>query len=173
MTDPASEYTPLDLQQRYRTQATRVWFATAGVVAIWVAAIVVAPLIAPGTGASPIYSFFSYICHQMPERSLHIGAHQMAVCSRCFGVYFGLLAGIVVYPLWRSIDEIDPIPRFWLFLSLFPISIDWSLTVFGIWENTHVSRFITGTILGFACATFIVPALAEIVRNLSTPRRAQ
>ena len=173
MTDPASDYTPLDLQRRIRTQAMRVWSVTIGVVAIWVGAIVLAALLAPTSFSSPIYSFFSYICHQMPDRSLHIGAHQMAVCSRCFGVYFGLLAGIVIYPLWRSIDEIDPIPRFWLFLSLIPITIDWSLTVFGIWENTHVSRLLTGSILGFACATFIVPALVEIVRNLSSRPRTQ
>jgi uncharacterized membrane protein len=55
-----------------------------------------------------------------------------------------------------------------------PISIDWSLTIFGIWENTHVSRFVTGAILGIACATYIVPALVEVVRNLSYRRiRAQ
>ena len=176
MTDPAAEYTPLDLQSRFRTQAMRVWFATIAVVIVWVGAILLAPVLAP-TGAesfsSPIYSFFSYVCHQIPERSFHIADHQMAVCSRCFGVYFGLLVGIVIYPLWRSIDEIDPIPRFWLFLSLVPITIDWSLTIFGIWENTQVSRFITGSILGFACATFIVPALVEIVRNLSVRPRTQ
>jgi uncharacterized membrane protein len=81
-----------------------------------------------------------------------------------------LLAGILIYPLWRSIDDIDAIPRIWLFLSLVPISIDWSLTIFGIWENTHVSRFVTGGILGIACATYIVPALVEVVRNLSYRR---
>ena len=45
-----------------------------------------------------------------------------------------------------------------------PIAIDWSLGAFGIWENTHLSRFITGLILGAACAIYIVPALVEIFR---------
>lgn len=176
MTEPAEHYAPLDVQERFRTQAIRVWLATVAVVLIWVALIVGAPvLLSNGFSniSSPLYTFFSYICHQMPDRSLHLAGHEMAVCSRCFGVYFGLMAGILIYPLWRPIDQIEPIPRFWLFLSLIPITIDWSLTMFGIWENTHVSRLLTGLILGLACATFIVPALIEIVRNLSNRRLAK
>jgi uncharacterized membrane protein len=77
------------------------------------------------------------------------------------------LFGFAIYPLWRRIDDIEPLPKMWLFLSLIPITIDWSLTVFGIWENTHLSRFVTGLILGTACATFIVPSIVEITRNLT------
>jgi uncharacterized membrane protein len=82
-------------------------------------------------------------------------------------VYFGLLTGLVVYPLIRGVDDIEPLPRIWLFASMVPIAIDWSLGVFGIWENNHASRFITGLILGFTCAVYILPALVEIVRNFS------
>lgn len=174
MTEPAANYISLDLQKRFRAQAVRVWIITAAVVLVWLSAIVAAPILFASnltSISSPIYTFFSYICHQISDRSIHIDGHQMAVCSRCFGVYFGLVAGILVYPLWRSIDEIEPIPRFWLFLSLIPISVDWSLTIFGIWENTHLSRFVTGMILGATCATYIVPALVEVVRNLSARRR--
>ncbi len=140
------------------------------VVLVWVSLILIAPIArANGFNAlsSPLYHFFSFICHQIPERSFHVEGEQFAVCSRCFGVYLGLILGFVIYPLWRNISEIEPLRRFWLFLSLIPISIDWSLTIFGIWENTQLSRLITGLILGFACATFIVPALVEIARNLS------
>lgn len=163
MTEPASSYMSLDIQRRHRTQAWRVWIITALIVLVWVGSIVAAPLL----GLSSVYSFFSYVCHQMPDRSLHLDGHSMAVCTRCFGVYFGLAAGVLIYPLWRPIEEIEPIRRFWLFLSLIPVTIDWSLTVFEIWENTHLSRFVTGMILGVACATFIVPALVEVTRNFS------
>lgn len=175
MTEPAANYISLDLQKRFRTQAVRVWIITAAIVLIWLGTIIAAPILSSSNLSiisSPIYTFFSYICHQLSDRSLHIAGHQMAVCSRCFGVYFGLAAGVLAYPLWRSIDEIEPIPRFWLFLSLIPISVDWSLTILGIWENTHLSRFVTGMILGATCATYIVPALIEIVRNLSARRLA-
>lgn len=146
------------------------------VVLVWVLLILLAP-IAKANGlvaiSSPLYHFFSFICHQISQRSFLVEGEQFAVCSRCFGVYFGLLFGFAVYPLWRPVDEIEPLPRVWLFLSLIPISIDWSLGIFGIWENTHLSRFVTGLILGVACATFIMPALVEITRNLTANTHAK
>ena len=163
MSADASTYTSADMQSRLRTQAYRVWIVTALALLLWVAMIVAAPVL----HLSGVHSFFGYICHQIPERSFHIAGEQFAVCSRCFGVYFGLLLGVVVFPLWRHVEETEPIARVWLFASLVPITVDWSLAVFGIWENTHLSRFVTGLILGLACATFILPALVEIIRNLS------
>ncbi len=169
-----ANYTPVDLAVRFRRQAWRVWAIGLGIVFIWVFATVIAPL-AKANGlislSSSLYGFFSYACHQIPHRSFHIFGEQFAVCSRCFGVYFGLFFGFAIYPIWRNIDEIEPLARFWLFLSLIPITVDWALTIFGIWENNHASRFITGLILGLACATFIVPALVEITRNLTYHRR--
>ena len=176
MTEEVQQYIPIDLRQELRSQAFRVWLTGCGITLAWVALIVIAPL-AKANGltsvSTPLYTFYSFICHQIPGRSFHIEGEQFGVCSRCFGVYFGLLLGYAVYPLWRSIDEIEPIPRIWLFLSLIPIGVDWSLTIFGFWENTFTSRFITGLILGIACATFIVPATVEITRNLTLRRGAK
>lgn len=169
MSRPIGNYTPQSFLPQQRRQSWKVWSIGLAVVAGWTFLILLAPLARLGgaeTLAAPVYAFFSYICHQQPERSFHLDAHQFAVCSRCFGVYFGLFAGVAIYPLFRRIEEIEPFPRIWLFLAMIPIGIDWSLGVFGIWENTHLSRFITGTILGAACGIFIVPALVEIFRNL-------
>lgn len=153
-----------------RTQAFKVWAIAVTLVGVWVAAAVL-PAIFAGAGenalAAPFYKFFGFLCHQIPERSFHILEHQLAVCSRCFGVYFGLLAGLLIYPAIRGIEVIEPLPRLWLFASMVPIAVDWSLGVFGIWENNHTSRFVTGLILGVACAIYIVPALVEITRNFS------
>ncbi|MDI1240367.1 MAG: DUF2085 domain-containing protein [bacterium] len=170
MTQPAESYVPI---AKIRTQSYRSWAIALTVVAVWLLMIVLPPILAASgnTGiSSPLYHFFSYICHQMPARSFHLMDHQLTVCSRCFGVYFGLLFGIAIYPLWRSVENIDPLPRMWLFASMVPIAIDWSLGVFGIWENNHFSRFVTGLILGLGCATYIMPALVEIVRNISGGR---
>lgn len=167
MAEPAENYVPQFMADRMRRQAFWVWGAFSLLVLGWLLLTLIPP-IALANGheglSAPIYNFFSYICHQMDARSLHIEGHKLGVCSRCFGVYFGLFFGFVVYPLWRRVEDIEPLPRFWLFLAMAPISIDWSLGVFDIWENTHLSRFITGLILGFACATYIIPALVEIFR---------
>jgi uncharacterized membrane protein len=167
---PLESYIPQTIAGRLHSQAVKVWIITSSIILIWLILIVGAPVLkASGyqSISSPIYGFFSYICHQMPSRSFFIDGEEFAVCSRCFGVYLGLLVGFLIYPFWRTVDEIEPLPRFWLFLSLIPIGVDWSLGVFGIWENTFTSRFITGLILGLACATFMMPALVEITRNLT------
>lgn len=173
MTEPAENYVSVERQSALRAQAFRVWTVTLVIVGVWLSLIVLPALTFGSAFSSNLYYFFSHVCHQMSERSFHIGEHQLAVCSRCFGVYFGLLAGLIAYPFWRSVEDVEPLPRIWLFASMVPIGIDWSLGVFGIWENNHASRFITGLILGFACATYIIPAVVEIVRNLTMPKTAR
>jgi uncharacterized membrane protein len=169
MSQPIENYIPQDFTERFRRQAWKVWTISLLVVFLWVFLILLAPF-AKANGfeslSLTIYTFFGVICHQIDSRSFHVENHQFAVCARCFGVYFGLFFGFLIYPVLRKVDEIEPLPRFWLFLAMVPIGIDWSLGIFGIWENTHLSRFLTGLILGAACAIFIVPALVEIFRYL-------
>ena len=177
----ADNYIPLEIKHRLRSQAWRVWCIGTAVVLLWLGLIVAAPVAkadAITSVSAPIYSFFSYLCHQIDGRSLHVDGEKLAVCSRCFGVYVGLLAGFIAYPFWRGVDNLQMMPKFWLFLACVPAAVDWSLTIFGIWDNTHLSRFLTGGLLGFACGTFIVPSLVEITRNFTlrrgtlTPRKA-
>lgn len=173
MSEPKNTIQTYRGKQGTKDQDVKVWALSAVIVFVWLGFIIVAPLLAAGgetVAASSIYHFFGFICHQMPDRSFFLDGHKLAVCSRCFGVYSGLLAGFAAYPLWRSIDNIEPLPRFWLLASMVPIGVDWSLTIFGIWENTFLTRFITGAILGVACATYIIPALIEIARNLKRVR---
>lgn len=173
MPEAIENYQPLKIGEKFRKQAWKVWTISALVVFLWVFLIIFAPFAQANNWtqiSAPIYKFFSYLCHQMSERSFHFHEHQFAVCARCFGVYFGLFLGFLIYPLFRKIEEIEPLPRFWLFLALIPIGIDWTLGVFRVWENTHLSRFFTGIILGIACAVFIVPALVELVRLLTVKR---
>lgn len=170
MSEPAENYIPLSVQAAIRRKAWRVWAIGLSVVFAWALLIIIDPLAKAygfaGIGSS-LDSFYHFVCHRISERSFHIAGEQFGVCSRCSGVYFGLFLGFAIYPLWRQIEEVEPLARFWLFLSLIPIAVDWSLTIFGIWENTQLSRFLTGLVLGIACATYIVPAIVEISRNLT------
>ncbi|MBX3288056.1 MAG: DUF2085 domain-containing protein [Acidobacteria bacterium] len=162
-------------REQLKKKAYRAWFIVALIAAVWALATVlpaILPHVSETITGSSFFRFFGYICHQMPERSFHIGVHQFGVCSRCFGVYFGVAAGVLAYPLWRNVDEIEPLPRIWLFASIIPMGIDWSMGMLGIWENNHLSRFVTGLILGVGCSTYIVPAVVEITFNLSQSRRS-
>ena len=169
MNQPLENYIPQNFTQKFRRQAWKVWTISMLVVLAWVFLILLAPL-AKANGfealSASIYKGFGVICHQMEWRSFYVEGHPFAVCARCFGVYFGLLFGFLLYPFLRRIENIEPFSRIWLFLAMIPITIDWALGAFGIWENTHLSRFVSGGILGAACAVFIVPALVEIFRYL-------
>lgn len=165
MPESIENYNPQNMIAIQKRQAVWVWGVALAVVLIWVAAIVFAPVFEDNgikSVSQPIYRFFSFMCHQISSRSFHYDNHQFAVCARCFGFYAGFLLGFVVYPFFRELNNTDSFPRFWLFAAMVPMGIDFSLTFFGIWENTHLTRTITGLILGFACAFFIIPALVEI-----------
>ncbi len=169
-------YVPQNLAVKMRRQAFVVWSVFALLIFAWIFLIVLAP-IAEASGsksvAQPIYKFFSFICHQIDGRSFHVEEHPLAVCSRCFGVYCGLLFGFLTYPLIRRIEETEPFPRFWLFLAMIPMGVDWSLGFFDVWANTHWSRFFTGAILGAACGLFIVPALVELFQLAASRRQGK
>ncbi len=170
----AENYTPQNHIEKLRKRAYFSWFIATVLVLIWLLLIISAPMFEASENqiiSQPIYKFFSFICHQIDNRSFHIVAHKFGVCSRCFGVYVGLFAGIIIYPIFRKIEENEPLPRIWLFLAMIPIGIDWTLGYFNIWENTHLSRLITGAILGIACGVFLLPAFADINQLLLARNR--
>lgn len=174
MPETIENYTPQIVIKELKKRAIIAWSVGFLIAFVWVFLILLAPVAEANNSpnvSSPIYTFFSYLCHQIPSRSFHLEIHAFAVCSRCFGVYFGLLFGFIIYPFFRPVNETEPLSRIWLFLALIPIGVDWSLGVFGIWENTHWSRLVTGMILGAACAVFIIPALVEIFQLLLGKKR--
>jgi len=138
-------------------------------------AIIAAPL-ALSSGrllwALPIYHAFSLVCHQIPERSFFIAGHPFAVCARCFGLYAGFTLATLAYPLISSLKKTDAPPRRWLFLAAVPLVIDYALGLFGIWNNTHSSRFITGALLGSVAVFYTMPGLLDLGLRL-TGRKAQ
>lgn len=148
-----------------RRRALLAWGAiSVGALAL-VGAIALAPvMLANGWTAAGqvLYQSFHAVCHQMPERSFYIGSHPLAVCARCAGLYAGTAAGALCYPLLRSLARTDAPAREWLFLAVLPSAIDFGLGVTGLWENTHLSRFLTALLLGAAAAFYIVPGFVDL-----------
>jgi uncharacterized membrane protein len=152
------------------------WLVSAVTVAALVSLILIAP-VAAASGhngvAYGIYRAFGTLCHQMPERSYFIEGHKFAVCSRCTGIYAGFAFTLLVYPLVRSLRNIATPPRSVLILAALPLAIDFSLTFFGIWENTHTSRLLTGALLGSVAVFYVMPGIIDLsLRSLTkqTPR---
>src|SRR5882724_2266014 len=109
-----------------------------------------------------IYRAFSYVCYQIPERSFFIAENQFAVCARCTGLYAGFTLATVVYPLVRSLRQIEAPPRKWLFFAAAPLAIDFTVGYLGIWDNTHFSRFATGVLLGSVAVFYVMPGLMDL-----------
>lgn len=145
-----------------------VWGSTATLLLVVLALIVAAPLLlAHGheLAGQAIYQAFSRACHQIPGRSFHVAGHPLAVCARCTGIYAGLTAGVLLFPLMRPLRSAQTPTRFWLLAAFVPTALDFSLGLFGIWHNTHLSRFVTGALLGAVAAFFIVPGLVDLSRT--------
>ena len=154
---------------------TIIWVISATLALAILAAIIGAPLLqASGhpAFAIKIYRAFSFVCHQIPERSFHLHGNKFAVCSRCTGIYAGIALATLAYPLARSLRRTEPPRLVWLFLAAAPLAIDWSLGYFSIWQNNHVSRFATGFLLGAVVIFYILPGLIELSWRVSRRRYA-
>jgi uncharacterized membrane protein len=177
MPELISEYVPQlvsDEESARRVRRVRAaWGAALGVAGGLVALIVAAPLLRAGGAvmwADSIYKAFGMVCHQMDARSFHVEGFQLAVCARCFGLYVGALAGVAAYPLARPLTRRDMPGRAWLLAASLPTAVDFALGFFGVWENTHLSRFLTALLLGAVTAFYIVPGIVDLSLTL---RRGQ
>jgi uncharacterized membrane protein len=164
---PANEYVPQCAPPETARGARLVWGALATLSLVILALVFAAPLLLAHGYVQPssfIYRAFSFLCHQIPERSFHLEGHALGVCARCTGIYAGFAASVLFYPVVRSLGRADSPSRLWLLLACVPIAVDFALGYFGVWENTHFSRFATGAIFGAACALFVVPGFLDLGR---------
>jgi uncharacterized membrane protein len=144
-----------------------IWAITATLVLVFISLIVAAPVAhAHGYNSSAfvLYEMFGRVCHQIPERAFQIEGHPFAVCARCTGIYFGFAAGVLVFPLVRSLSRVDTPARKWLLLATVPTLLDFSLGFFRLLENTHWSRSLTGALLGAVAAFYVLPGLVDLSR---------
>lgn len=152
-----------------------VWASTATLTLVFVSLVVVAPVaLASGhdTLALVIYRAFSRVCHQIPERSFYVAGHPLAACARCTGIYFGFAAGVVLYPLVRSLKRVDAPARKWLLVALLPMALDFALDFLGVRGNTHLTRSLTGALAGAVTAFYVLPGLMDLSR-MSLSRSAK
>ena len=93
---------------------------------------------------------FFGICHQIPERTFFVNDLPMAVNSRCFGIFAGLLAGWAAIPMLTPGLRGGKWPLRILVMAIAIQFIDYSGNLLQWWSNTNESRFLLGIILGFS-----------------------
>jgi uncharacterized membrane protein len=118
----------------------------------WLALIVFAPFL-PVPLAGIAYLAGSLICHQLPERSFHIGGVQLVVCARCVGIYAGAMAATLT---GRRVSRLTP--KSILMVGALPTVVTVALEWTALWSSSNLVRFFAGAPLGFAVA-FVVAAV--------------
>ncbi|MDR9387459.1 MAG: DUF2085 domain-containing protein [Balneolaceae bacterium] len=108
------------------------------------------------------YIAFSAVCHALADRTYLYDGIQMAVNSRCFGIFSGLMWGawlhalIPLFAVW--LETIWPKRLAWVALGWFGVQvIDVAGNQIGWWVNTLDSR----AILGFGFGLFLVYSIQE------------
>ena len=136
--------------------------------AAWLLLILAAPFLPTMLSAS-VYAVGSLVCHQLPERSFHIGAFQLPVCARCVGIYGGAAIGALVVVAQSTLDARRPRPgamlhraRWILVVGALPTAITVALESAGSWPTTNVVRAVAGFPLGLVAALVVTSALATI-----------
>jgi len=151
-----------------RLRARVIYLSLLMTLLIWMGMIVAAPLLrARGylLLSSLLYQSFSMICHQIPDRCWKLDGLPLGVCARCTGIYAGFLLGISIYPFLRAIENPSLPARRWLVLSVIPMIIDFGGGLIGLFDNTHLSRAVTGAIAGFGAAYYIIPGFVSTFRE--------
>ena len=115
------------------------------------------------------------LCHQLPARSFFGGGHQLPVCARDTGIYFGFVISMFVLAAIDRGRHRGELPRRWV------LAIGVALVGFLAWDGvteyaglrttTNGLRLITGLGLGFALTLVVMPLLRSQLWRRVDPGR--
>jgi len=91
----------------------------------------------------------------------------MAVCSRCFGIYLGMMLGVLFYPLIRSFDFSRVVHRRYIMLASLPMVGDVALLAVEAYPPLLWLKALTGMFFGFALPFYVLPALYQMLGRWS------
>jgi len=126
---------------------------------IWVA--VAALLFVAGTYAVPLQVAYAPLCHQQEARSFAVGDGHQAVCSRCAGLYWGGVAGLLAAILLLSGGRRRPGP-IWLMLFAIPTLLDAAAHWLGLPSLAALPRFLLALPLGFVAGLVLADAVGDL-----------
>lgn len=140
-----------------------------------IGAIVLAPLlkVRHPQWSGFLYVLFAPFCHQIPARCFQLAGFPMAVCARCFGIYAGFGAGLILYPFRRGFRDVRP-PAMRAFLLISgSIAIDVVGHMLSLWASSPRFRFglavLWGTFLPFFFVSGLVDAWDQVRRRQRGP----
>jgi uncharacterized membrane protein len=107
-----------------------------------------------------MFGMFRALCHQRPERTLTILGAPMVVCSRCAGLYLGVVLGVAL-PLPR---RLLPYGRALVIGAIAVATLDVLTQDLGLHAPFHPVRLATGLLLGWTGCAFMIGTLRRSPR---------
>jgi uncharacterized membrane protein len=108
---------------------------------------------------------FAAICHRLPERTIELAGVAMPLCSRCAGIFAGLSLGVLICWPRPTLKQ----ARLALLGAGLLMVADIIIQDLGVHPLWHVTRLITGGLLGYVAATALMSAIMR-ERGLVGPR---
>lgn len=103
---------------------------------------------------------FRKLCHQQSGRSFSVDGNNMAVCTRCFGIYAGLCCTALVGMLYPRGIRVSLKSALWVAGLVFLLNTaDVAGNFIGWWTNTGPSRFAAGLLAGGSLILIIFTAV--------------
>jgi uncharacterized membrane protein len=106
-----------------------------------------------------LHLVYGWLCHQLPERSPHLGEQVFPLCYRCAGLHLGLLAAFLYLTLsggWRRRFP-ERTVALGLCGLLVPLMVDGGGNLLGLWSTPGWLRSATGLSAGVALPLLLVP----------------
>ena len=100
---------------------------------------------------------FRMMCHGRVERCFELFGVPMPICARCTGIYLGLFAGLIAFPVMRWLRERTM--RVIALLAIVPLGLDGVTQLLGFRESVNPLRVATGLIAGMAFGLWILSAV--------------
>lgn len=125
----------------------------------WVAALpwLAALPKAPGPFRRLVRLVYLGLCHHEPTRTLVLSGEPMCVCSRCAGLYLGLTVGFLFGSLGVADNRFSR-----LFIAAMTMTVlDVGTQDLGLHPPWHVVRLLTGLLLGWSVAAWMVAATSR------------
>ena len=119
------------------------------------------------------------ICHQIPDRTIHIDGTPLPLCARCTGIYLGALMGLTGLALLKRYRSTEFPPTLVLltvvsFIAVMGFDgINSYFTLLGLphlYEPQNWLRLTTGTFNGLAMSVIVFPVISGALWHASLVR---
>jgi uncharacterized membrane protein len=117
---------------------------------------------------------YALIAHHEPDQfhktiEFHVFSTYIRLCTRCTGIYFGIITTFLLFLLSITIPHILQLVI--IFTFPIPAIIDWGLDKCSLWGGNNTIRFVSGFMLGicyiFLWARFIQNPLDTVVWSVA------